>query len=497
MVEISKIVEQNPWWKGREFEFEKYDEYLRAYEDSAFKIKRAFPPFKHNNIYSISGPRQAGKTTLIKLLVKNLIRIEKEDPLAICYFSCDSLLSRSRKELRKVIDFFFEKLRRFEKGYILLDEVSYVQDWPFEIKSFVDEGKLKKIALFLTGSPLGVKEVEFLPGRHIEGNRYFLKPLSFREFIKNLDNKSISFLSSDPEVKHSIKLLKEKLNKNFLTLEEEFKDVEEKIEDFLPFKDTLDFLLDFFIKVGGFPKPIEEYIKNKKVEERSYETIINVIMSDLLKRGKSEEVAKQIFSGVIKRLGSSYDFRTLVKDTVEGIAVNTIIDYLKIFEDSFLIKILYSYDFERKRRRIKGNKKIYFADPFILYSIYSWLEGKNGFEVTEDILKHEENVSTILESIVFSSLSSVKEAPLINPSLNFLWFYYDKRGEIDFIFKRASDFLGIEVKYKPEVEEKIIKLNQVKAYIILSKDSFKIKDNVIIVPASLFLALIEKSKHHL
>jgi predicted AAA+ superfamily ATPase len=58
-------------------------------------------------------------------------------------------------------------------------------------------------------------------------------------------------------------------------------------------------------------------------------------------------------------MGSSYDFRALTKDTEEGINVNTIIDYLKIFEDSFLIKILYSYDFEKKQKRPKGNKKIY------------------------------------------------------------------------------------------------------------------------------------------
>jgi predicted AAA+ superfamily ATPase len=252
------------------------------------------------------------------------------------------------------------------------------------------------------------------------------------------------------------------------------------------------------MRTGGFPQPIENYIKNKRIDNRSYETMINVILSDISKRGKSDDIAKQIFNGIIKRLGSNYDFRALTKDTIEGINATTIIDYLKTFEDAFLIKILYSYDFEKKQKRQKGNKKIYFSDPFLLYSVSSWIDGKDGFEVAEGMLAEEERISTILESLVFSSLERTKETPLIRPSSTFLWFYYDRRGEIDFVFRQDSgSYLGIEVKYQPEVSKKMIKVNQIKSCIILSKDTFEMEENAAIIPVSLFLALIKSSDSHL
>jgi hypothetical protein len=34
MVEISKIIEQNPWWKEKEFPFWKYDEHLSNYDNA-------------------------------------------------------------------------------------------------------------------------------------------------------------------------------------------------------------------------------------------------------------------------------------------------------------------------------------------------------------------------------------------------------------------------------------------------------------------------------
>jgi predicted AAA+ superfamily ATPase len=497
MVEISKIIEQNPWWKGIDFPWYSFDEKIREYENAIFKTRRNFSlNISPNNIYTISGPRQVGKTTYIKLLIKNFILKKGFDPKSICYFSCDTLTSNSRKELRKVLDYFIERLQKFRVGYIFLDEVSYVKDWSIEIKNLADSGKLENICLIVTGSPLGVKEIEYLPGRKIEGNRYFFKPLTFRDFILSLDIDR--YVSPNPEVIESILKLKKILRTNFLTLEEDFEKIKEKVELLIPYKNELDFLFDFYLRTGGFPFSIENYLREKKVEKKCYETIINIILSDLGKRGRSENIGKQILNAIVKRLGTAYDFRAISRDTEEGISVDTVINYLELFENSFLIKILYSYDFNKKQKRIKGNKKIYFTDPFLFYSILSWLEGKNGFDITEEILSKEEKLSYILESIVLSTLEKTKEIPIIKKSDSFLWFYYDKK-EIDFVFKKDSGkFIGIEVKYRPEVSEKdVYKIKEVKNYIILSKDSFEIGEDTIVVPITVFLSLIKSSDYHL
>jgi predicted AAA+ superfamily ATPase len=243
---------------------------------------------------------------------------------------------------------------------------------------------------------------------------------------------------------------------------------------------------------------LTEFLLLNEAIRRDYETIINVILSDISKRERSEDIAKQILYAIIKRLGSAYDFRAITKDTEEGISVNTVIDYLRMFEDSFLIKVLYSYDFDTRQKRQKGNKKIYFTDPFLLYAILSWIEGKDGFEVTENMLASEEKTSVILESLVLSLLQRTKEIPLIRDSSTFLWFYYDRRGEIDFIFKQETgNYLGIEAKYQPEVSRKVVEVDKVANYIILSKDTFELSNRIVIIPISLFLALVKSSEFHL
>ena len=50
-------------------------------------------------IYTLSGLRQVGKTTLIKFLIKDLLNLV-EDPKTILYLSCDPI--ENRGELQKM-----------------------------------------------------------------------------------------------------------------------------------------------------------------------------------------------------------------------------------------------------------------------------------------------------------------------------------------------------------------------------------------------------------
>jgi predicted AAA+ superfamily ATPase len=82
-------------------------------------------------------------------------------------------------------------------------------------------------------------------------------------------------------------ILKKKLRENYLTLEESFELIKEKLELILPFKDILDFLLGFYLRTGGFPSPIENYLREGVIDKKNYETIVNIILSDISKRNKS------------------------------------------------------------------------------------------------------------------------------------------------------------------------------------------------------------------
>ncbi len=67
-----------------------------------------------------------------------------------------------------------------------------------------------------------------------------------------------------------------------------------------------------------------------------------------------------------------------------------------------------------------------------------------------------------------------------------------------FLYFLSREFIGIEVKYRPDVSEKdFYKIKEVKNYIILSKDLFEIRKDTIVVPITVFLSLIKSSDYHL
>lgn len=78
--------DQNPWWKGEE------DEVYEGWKTSEIKwipelIKEiSLKPF---SLHFLVGPRQVGKTTLLKIFIQNLLK--RSEAKGIFYYSCDEL----------------------------------------------------------------------------------------------------------------------------------------------------------------------------------------------------------------------------------------------------------------------------------------------------------------------------------------------------------------------------------------------------------------------
>jgi hypothetical protein len=504
MVEISKIIEQNLWWRfGCDFMY--YDKIMKEYGDAVAKFERREVDLETSNIYAIHGLRQVGKTTEIKKKILKLIHDEGVDPDSICYFSCETLISR--RELRKVLDFFLDKLAEHEGIYVFLDEINFVKDWVLEIKAIADSDKFDRIVILFTGSPFGIKvHTHELIGRNVEGNRYFLKTLSFRDFVLQLCQQR-DYLTSDSLLERELMILLENLSSNIINLEEPLEKIVPVFRRMLKFDASLSILFNIYLKTGGFPSVINDYLRNTRAKEPErvkpefYERFVELVTKDALKQGKSDRTMQQVISAVLKKFGSRYDFRGLTEEIEEPISHPTIIDYLRLMEDNFLIHVLYSYDFSKRMIRYKGMKKIYFTDPLIFHSFNSWLHGKPGYRYSEEFMVEEEKVSSLVEGIVGNHLARIKEIPVTKPADRFLWFYYDARKELDFVYQRENgEYLGIEVKYKPKVSFKdVTTINMPEEYLILSKREFEVNEsgNIAIVPVYVFLSLLESSAKNL
>jgi len=500
-MEISVINAQNGWWKQGE-RFDEFDPQFQILRQSKIIFNRSMPGLSQGKISVIRGPRQSGKTVLIKQTIEYLIKKQKVNPRAVCYLTCDRFASGSRKELRRALEFLISGARELPLIYVFLDEINYIKEWEYELKSMADLGLISKMCIVATGSsPALLKtKVELLPGRGV--NEYYLKPLSFREFVIHLCDK-INYVVENKDA-ILFQNLGKKLNSISVNLEEQGK-LADALNEISPFKSELDFLFSVYLITGGFPKAINNYIAHvyekrvKNLDSEIYEDLMRVILTDIQKHSKKETISKQILNGIMKRITSRYSYTTLSKETEEGITQPTITDYVELFEESFLTKILYSYDFTKKLIRPKADKKVFFTDPFISHSIGAWLSGRNGFELSLEKIENEDILGKIMEGIVGEHLILTKEKPLLVHPDTFLWYFYNGGKEIDFIYKKEDgNYQGIEVKYQHSISDKeISRISNVPEYIVLTRDEMRSFKNVKFVPLVLFLAVLSKSEKNL
>jgi len=164
----TSIEDFNPWWRGRKYAEEDPD--IVKWREMPVRsvpaeIKEiSLEPFSLNFLY---GPRQVGKTTLVKLLVLRLL--ERVEPEAVFYFSCDPL--SDYEELLEVLREYLRARRLGQPSYVFLDEVTFVREWYRAVKHLIDAGRLRSSVVTVTGSSsLWVERAaETFPGRRGKG----------------------------------------------------------------------------------------------------------------------------------------------------------------------------------------------------------------------------------------------------------------------------------------------------------------------------------------
>ena len=507
MVWREAIVNQNLWWKHKEA-FASYDRDLEKLRKGLITFERKPIDFERGGIHTVRGPRRVGKTALIKQRIERLIRDNKVNPEQIFYFNCETLPSRSKNQLRRTIQIFLEKAAGYDTCYIFLDEITYVIDWQIELKNLHDIGLLSNAITLVTGSSSHdiKKGTEYMPGRGIEGNEYLLKPLSFREFVLQISHnaRARNLITENPEKRDSLKNLVGELKDTRITLEENKKELKEILHKIYPFTEELKLLFNIYLLTGGFPQVINNYLKNinkgnKNIEDSIYEEIIRYILGEVTKVDKKEEIARQILMAALRRICSGFSYTSLSKEIENGIQHQTLLSYIDVMEKSFILQSLHSYDFNKKMERVKGNKKLYFSDPFILHAVNSMVSGMGGFDLAQEYLEKEGNAGRLVKCIVASHLARIKEIPKMREPIQFLWFYYDRNREIDFVYRTdtGNNYIGLELKYQYGAKEEDIKrINQIRDYILLTQDSFDITQELI-VPVHIFLPLLKLSERNL
>ena len=289
----------------------------------------------------VTGIRRCGKSTLYELYREYLksTGIAEEQMLAVNLEDPEFNEIKDHKDLYGYVN---ERLLPDKKNYVFLDEVQKVQDF----QEACDGLYIKKnVDLYITGSNANILSGELatlLSGRYVEIK---MQPFSFKEYVTALG-------------------------------------------------DTTDLMRKYreYIENGSFPYILE--LSGKKAKSIYLEGIYNsVVLKDVVSRKKILDVPmlENVIRFIFDNIGNSTSATKIANSLTSAgskISVNTVENYLKALQDSFIIYKAERYDVKGKQLLETGGK-YYIADIGLRYYLLGTKKADRGH---------------ILENIVFLEL---------------------------------------------------------------------------------------------
>lgn len=294
--------------------------------------------FKDKHLIKVAtGIRRCGKSTLFELYQEYIksIGVSEEQIISINLEDPDFDNIREYKEL---YDYVTGKLLSDKMNYVFLDEVQKVKDF----QKACDGLYIKKnVDLYITGSNANILSGELatlLSGRYVEIK---MQPFSFREFVEASGNAT---------------------------------DLSRKYRE--------------YIETGSFPYILE--LDGKKAKTIYLEGIYNsVVLKDIVARKKIldvpvlENVIKFIFDN-IGNPTSATKIANALTSAGRKTTVNTVENYLKTLQESFIVYKVNRYDVKGKKLLETGGK-YYVVDIGLRYYLLGTKKADRG-HILENIV---------------------------------------------------------------------------------------------------------------
>ena len=440
----------NPWWKAKgNIELDKHISELngKKYQWMPAILKEI--EFKVDNIFTLLGPRQVGKTTLLKLFIKELLA--SVDSKSIFFWSCDELVDF--RELSSILREYlrFAAVYNIKDKFIFLDEISRVKDWQRAIKFLVDSGELKNCFLMMTGShALDLKyNAERLPGRTGRyGREIFLLPMCFSDFL----------LLVEPELSKKISRIEA------FSLQE----IAKKARDASLFSIELRVLFEKYLITGGFPLVVNEFLVNNNIPEYVYDIYFNWVVGDIVRWGKQEKILLQLMKAILQKQSSAVSWDSIAKNA-EIKSHKTVSSYIEALENMFVLNVLYFLELEKKMPDSSKNKKIYFANPFI------------NAVFNKKIYFTEHKISPELtEAVAVSHLKRFGRA-----------YYWKNKKEVDIVLQIKEELYALEIKYQNKISKHDYSgLCHFSKGILITKEFLDLEGKYLAIPLHLLLAIL-------
>jgi predicted AAA+ superfamily ATPase len=361
--------------------------------------EKILPFLDRDEIIIVRGPRQSGKTTLMKMIAEK-IKFKKE--------FIDFDIPTNRKAISEAPLDYVKRLAGNEKIVLFFDEIQRLEN-AGEIMKIIYDNFKGQVKIFATGSSsLEIKQkiLGALVGRAIVFELY---SFGFGEFIRARDE-------------NLYKIFKERNDSVLKFLEKGTEPLHKALSD------ELLKLWKEYIVYGGYPEVIKA--KNHELKESLLTNLANLyIEKDIVSFFKIEDTKE--FEKFVKVLAFD-DSQILKLSNVAndaGISFYKAKQYLEILENTYIIKRVYPY-YKNIATSLKKAPKIYFLDLGIRNIML------------KNLLEYEkrEDTGELAENFVFLELERLgKEVK---------YWRTKSGGEVDFIIEEKDGIIPIEVKLR-------------------------------------------------
>ena len=361
--------------------------------------KRILPFLNRREAISIIGPRQAGKTTLLKYLSEKLESENKKVKF---------ITFENREDLslfQDSIDDFKALYANYD--YLIIDEFQYARDGGQKLKYLYDTTNVKYIISGSSSLDLIFQTGKYMVGRMID---FELRPFSFREYLSYIDK--------------DLFILVNKIDKNnFVNFPSDSNGFSKEINRRLNRK------LENFVLYGGYPA----VILSKNNDER-IEIIKNILQKYLLRDIKgllnlaTDEELIKLAKFLSTQIGNIVKYEELA--TAADLTYAQLLKHLNILKNTFIINLVKPF-FTNKRRELVKRPKCYFLDLGLRNSLI------NDFRP----LKIRSDTGAMMENYAYNMINSLN----IGSELKF--WRTKSMAEVDFVIEKNQKIIPIEVKY--------------------------------------------------
>ena len=345
-------------------------------------IEKIKPFIDKDIIKVLTGIRRSGKSVMLKLIMEEL-KQNKIDEKQFININFENLINIELTTADKLHEYILKKASEIKKKcYIFLDEIQEVKDWEKCINSLrVNEEY--DFDIYITGSNAKLLSGElstYLAGRYVE---FVIYPFSFKEFLETLKS-----IQQDVSTREAFQK---------------------------------------YVKFGGMP-----FLYNLAFEEEASlqylkDIYSSIILKDITQRNKirDTDLLERVISYLIMNVGNNFSATSIskfFKSENRKVSVETILNYIKAAEESFLIYKVSRDDLIGKKV-LNVNEKYYIADHGMREAIL----GSN-----------QRDINQIFENIIYLEL--------LRKGYNVRVGKVDNL-EVDFVCTKGNEKIYVQVAY--------------------------------------------------